>query len=171
MIDWSALVANSTPKTPENTDLAPLFPQKVGTNRGGVGTDFYSQVIETELFLNSVPTVPAVPTVLEEARVSEQEKSNPLSFSKPAGGEVKEQFAPHKTTFETSCKTCAHMYRPGLSDGHCGGRDDLPYAYSPGHPLRKLPPDGGASCQTWALHPAWEGAELCPAPHARRGQG
>ena len=48
-----------------------------------------------------------------------------------------------------SCRTCRHLKRPGLSDGHCGGRDDLPAAYGPGHPLRRLPDDGGASCTTW----------------------
>lgn len=52
-----------------------------------------------------------------------------------------------------SCKTCRHLHRPGLSDGHCGGRDDLPPAYTPGHPLRQLPEDGGASCAAWRLHP------------------
>jgi hypothetical protein len=50
-----------------------------------------------------------------------------------------------------SCKTCRHLRRPGLSDGHCGGRDDLPHAYTAGHPLRRLPDDGGASCTTWEL--------------------
>ena len=48
-----------------------------------------------------------------------------------------------------SCRTCRHLKRPGLSDGHCGGRDDLPSAYTAGHPLRRLPDDGGASCTTW----------------------
>ena len=48
-----------------------------------------------------------------------------------------------------SCRTCRHLKRPGLSDGHCGGRDDLPPAYTAGHPLRRLPDDGGANCTTW----------------------
>jgi len=48
-----------------------------------------------------------------------------------------------------SCRTCRHLKRPGLSDGHCGGRDDLPAAYGPGHPLRRLPDDGGAGCTAW----------------------
>lgn len=48
-----------------------------------------------------------------------------------------------------SCRTCRHLHRPGLSDGHCGGRDDLPPAYTAGHPLRRLPDDGGASCAAW----------------------
>lgn len=50
-----------------------------------------------------------------------------------------------------SCRTCQHLLRPGLSDGHCGGRDDLPPAYTAGHPLRLLPDDGGANCTTWEL--------------------
>lgn len=48
-----------------------------------------------------------------------------------------------------SCRTCQHLHRPGLSDGHCGGRDDLPPAYTAGHPLRRLPDDEGASCAAW----------------------
>ncbi|MBS0354451.1 MAG: hypothetical protein JSR83_11190 [Proteobacteria bacterium] len=49
----------------------------------------------------------------------------------------------------SSCRTCHHLRRPGLSAGYCGGRDDLPPAYTAGHPLRRLPDDGGASCTTW----------------------
>lgn len=49
----------------------------------------------------------------------------------------------------TSCRTCRHLKRPGLSAGYCGGRDDLPSAYTAGHPLRRLPDDDGASCTTW----------------------
>ena len=48
-----------------------------------------------------------------------------------------------------SCCTCQHLHRPGLSEGHCGGRDDLPPAYTAGHTLRRLPDDGGASCAAW----------------------
>ena len=47
------------------------------------------------------------------------------------------------------CRTCRHLKRPGLSAGYCGGRSDLPPAYGPGHPLRRLPDDGGANCTTW----------------------
>ena len=54
-------------------------------------------------------------------------------------------------TSATSCRTCRHLKRPGLSDGHCGGRDDLPPAYTTGHPLRRLPDDGGANCTAWEL--------------------
>ena len=44
------------------------------------------------------------------------------------------------------CYGCQHFSQPGLSDGYCGGREDLPHAYGPGHPLRGLPVDGGATC-------------------------
>lgn len=50
-----------------------------------------------------------------------------------------------------SCKTCRHLKRPGLSAGYCDGRSDLPPAYGPGHQLRRLPADGGATCTTWEL--------------------
>lgn len=47
---------------------------------------------------------------------------------------------------EQDCRDCAHFRQPGKSDGYCGGREDLPFAYGPGHPLRLLPKDGGVSC-------------------------
>ena len=51
---------------------------------------------------------------------------------------------------ERSCRGCRHFRRPGLSGGYCGGdRLDLPPAYGPGHPLRRFPGDGGASCLIW----------------------
>jgi hypothetical protein len=52
-----------------------------------------------------------------------------------------------------SCRTCADVRRPGLAM-HCGGdRPDLPHAYTPSHPLRRLPADRGASCAVWAVPP------------------
>lgn len=45
-----------------------------------------------------------------------------------------------------SCRTCRHLKRPGLSAGYCSERDDLLPAYGPGHPLRRLPDDRGATC-------------------------
>ena len=56
---------------------------------------------------------------------------------------------PPRNAPAASCRTCRHRKRPGLSAGYCGGRSDLPPAYGPGHPLRRLPDDGGASCTTW----------------------
>lgn len=50
-----------------------------------------------------------------------------------------------------SCRSCHHFARPGKSDGYCGERDDLPRAYDINHPLRKLPEDGGASCNQWRV--------------------
>ncbi|MCA3180055.1 MAG: hypothetical protein O9345_16550 [Burkholderiaceae bacterium] len=41
------------------------------------------------------------------------------------------------------CHRCVHFARPGLSDGYCTRRDDLPAAYGL---MRHLPPDGGALC-------------------------
>jgi hypothetical protein len=49
------------------------------------------------------------------------------------------------------CRTCEHLKKPGLSDGYCSGRDDLPVAYGDRHPLRECPEDGGASCTAWKL--------------------
>lgn len=47
---------------------------------------------------------------------------------------------------------CAHARRPELPVGHCAGnRPDLAPAYTPAHPLRRLPADGGVSCPAWNL--------------------
>ena len=155
MIDWSALVADSAPNLPNDEAKPPCSDptnrnkphksEKVGTPEtlSGIGFDGFCS------------DVPIVPKVFERSRVEEHENNNPSSFIKPVEGGVERQSAPHKTTCKTSCKTCAHLYRPGLSDGHCGGRDDLPFAYTSGHPLRQLPPDGGASCAAWRIHPSF----------------
>lgn len=45
------------------------------------------------------------------------------------------------------CRRCLHFRRPGLSDGYCTGRDDLPRVYGF---MRKLPSDGGAQCADFA---------------------
>lgn len=42
-----------------------------------------------------------------------------------------------------SCRRCRRFGRPGLSDGYCTGRDDLPSAYGF---MRALPDDKGATC-------------------------
>lgn len=153
VIDWAALVADSALNTPKNeakgpcsdpTDRnKPIFSDNVGTAETLANTGFQGVCSD----------VPSVPQDFEWSRVSEDEKHNPSSFSEPVGGGAQGQSAPHKTTLKPSCRTCAHFRRPGLSDGYCCERDDLPPAYTPGHPLRKLPDDGGASCSAWRLHP------------------
>lgn len=60
----------------------------------------------------------------------------------------------------SACQSCEYLRRPGKSDGYCGsGRADLEHAYGPNHPLRKLPSDKGASCQTFEPRKAFEGGE------------
>lgn len=53
------------------------------------------------------------------------------------------------------CINCDHRTHPGKSDGYCGsGRPDLAFAYTSGHPLRRLPADKGVSCTFFrGLHP------------------
>ena len=156
-IDWASLVASSSPKTAENPCFDGLFRQKVGTESGGVGTESHSQAIEKKHVFNSVPTVPTVPTDFEEHREKEEEKPTQSSFIKPAVGGRGEALAPKKNEAQNDekpgCFSCDFIKRPGLSNGLCGGgRDDLPPAFTEGHPLRLLPGDGGASCPVWRLH-------------------
>lgn len=48
---------------------------------------------------------------------------------------------------DKTCVDCCHRRQPGLSAGYCAtGRADLLPAYGTHHPLRRLPEDGGASC-------------------------
>lgn len=153
MIDWSALVADSALNLPKNEAKAPcsdptcrnkpLNPENVGTPETLAPSGF-------QWFRTDIPTVPAS---FERPRVEENEKHNQTSFEEPVGDGVEEQPAPHKEACESSCKACAHLCRPGLSDGLCGGgRDDLPPAFTKEHPLRRLPADGGKNCPAWGLH-------------------
>jgi len=56
------------------------------------------------------------------------------------------------------CENCAHLHlvggnrgQPTTASPYCGGpRDDLSPAYTPGHPLRHLPRDGGTTCTFWS---------------------
>ena len=49
-----------------------------------------------------------------------------------------------------ACTTCKHRATVGIRAVYCGGgRDDLSKAYGINHPLRKLPRDGGATCEKW----------------------
>lgn len=165
MIDWAAMVADSALNLPKDEAKGPCSdstgrnkpekPEKVGTaeTRAPLG------------FSGSVPTVPTVPTSFERSRVREDEKHNPSSFKRPAGGGLGEALAPQKNDAgevdKPGCSSCEFIKRPGLSDGLCGGgRDDLPPAFTTGHPLRLLPSDGGASCPRWALH--WSFSRVLP---------
>lgn len=153
IVDWSALFDQIDAPEPSNPLESGSVPPVSGNISEAVGTFSDSHPIVSNEFFSSVPTVPTVPPLFEEHRTEALEKSIPCEFIKPAGGGFEGQSAPHKTPVESSCRTCAHRRSPGLSDGHCGGRDDLPPAYTPGHPLRRLPDDGGASCPAWRLHP------------------
>jgi hypothetical protein len=106
-------------KTSTNAPKLTLFPLSVGTHQAvGTFSGHYDYVYK-DIF-KDVPTVPSVPTILKGTRVSEDEKQNPSSFLNRLGV-VLRQSAPHKTTLEPSCRTCARLRRPGLSDGYCVG--------------------------------------------------
>ena len=156
MIDWSALVADSAPNLPENEANSPCSytPRR---NKPAFSEIVGTAVTRAPSGLEGLCSdVPSVPHVFERGRVDEHKKRNPSSFIEPAGGGFEGQSAPHKTPVEPACRTCAHRHRPGLSDGYCGSRSDLPPAYTSGHPLHQLPDDGGANCSDWTLHPGFD---------------
>jgi hypothetical protein len=45
------------------------------------------------------------------------------------------------------CRRCRHFRQPGLSDGYCTGRDDLPHVYGFMH---EMAGDCGARCEAFA---------------------
>lgn len=158
MVDWAEIVRVSVPDLPKN-EAKQACSDHAGRNKGGVvGTKSRQQTIDlkrnTEL-CSDVPTVPTVPTIFECSRVEGNEKCNPMSFNSPDGDDAEGLSAPAKAPHQQTCRSCTHLARPGLSDGLCGGRSDLPPAFGPGHPLRQLPADHGADCPTWALHECW----------------
>lgn len=161
VIDWAALVGDSAEKLPNN-EAKMTCSESSGRNIGlVVGTEINPQTTDKYEFLSSCSDVPTVPSDFERERVEESENSNPMASYVPAGGGAQGQSAPHKTPIEPACQTCTHRRRPGLSDGYCGERADLPPAYTSGHPLNQLPADGGASCTAWVLHP---GFDTCASP-------
>jgi hypothetical protein len=129
--------------------------QNSGNTAQGVGTESLPQDTDLKENLYFCSHIPTVPLVLEEEREERHENSSHTSFIEPDGGGLPGESAPAKAPHEHTCRNCEHFAQPGLSDGLCGGRPDLPPAFGPGHPLRQLPADHGADCQAWALHPFW----------------
>jgi hypothetical protein len=111
----------------------------------GAGTLKNQNNPETEGFLGSLGTPPAPFQKIEGAKAANDPTQKP-PLARPAAINAQpvrqRQPAP-------SCRTCNHARRPGGLTTLCGGRDDLPHAYTAGHPLRRLPDDGGASCAVW----------------------
>lgn len=50
------------------------------------------------------------------------------------------------------CVMCGAFRQPKGTDGFCGAVEtNLPPAFSTGHPLKRLPVDGGVSCVYWRV--------------------
>ena len=159
--DWGALMDQIMPNQPQKAGKDGLFQEKPGTNPGPPGTDFTNQATDKQQKIISVPGGPTVPSTFEKVRPKHCANAVQSSFSKPVGEGAGDACAAEKIGFIPSCSCCAHRMRPGLSDGLCGGdREDLPYAFTPGHPLRRLPLDGGADCPKWVLH--WSYPRVLP---------
>lgn len=121
----------------------------------GAGTLKNQNNPDTDGFLGSLGTPPAPFQKIEGATAANDPgQTRPLAHAAealPKHLDTRQSAQESALKPAASCRTCLHLKRPGLSDGHCGGRDDLPPAYTAGHPLRRLPDDGGASCTTWEL--------------------
>lgn len=153
MIDWLEIVDSALKSASSRAEAGNMI--------DGPGTKNNTQDIDSKRNAYSCSRVPGVPETLEEEREDKHEKYNPSSFSTPVGGGVSDAFAPHEEAIKHACLTCDHFRRPGLSDGFCGGgREDLPPAYTPGHPLRRLPDDEGANCPNWVQH--WSFPRVLP---------
>jgi hypothetical protein len=155
MINWSELVPSSLSEV-GGFGVKQLGSDPKGRNQSPqVGTGFDKQANDLKGKSVAGSDVPTVPADFERRRGETRGNNNQTSLTESAGCGVESSFAPHKEAVKSSCKTCAHLYRPGLSDGLCGGRDDLPPAYGPGHPLRQRPADSGVNCHAWELHPGF----------------
>lgn len=134
---------------------------KKSTN-AGAGTLKNQNNPEMEGFLGSLGTPPAPFQKIDGAQAANDPgqkqflahaaEAQPDHPAPRQSARQSAQESPLKTT-APSCRTCRHLKRPGLSPGYCGERGDLPPAYGPGHPLRRLPDDRGASCGTWESRP------------------
>lgn len=112
-----------------------------------------TQVIECNDVSVAVPSVPHVPVVFEETRYGHTDPNQEQAHKHPVGGGAAGESAPYQSRANGLCKTCVHLARPGKSDGYCGGRSDLPPAYGPLHPLRRLPASALFDCSTYEPGP------------------
>lgn len=159
--DWGALMDKVMSSHAQNVDAEGLFRVEPGTENDQPGTDCAPETQSWSGFHEFVPGVATVTGSCEKVRLEHRANAVPSSFSKPGGDGFGEAFAPVQVGSVPSCSCCAYLRRPGLSDGLCGGdREDLPHAYTSGHPLRRLPGDGGADCPRWALH--WSFPRVLP---------
>lgn len=146
-IDWGSVVCEALCEgSVGRSDF--VFPHSTSGNKPtSVGTSGATQGIDNAKNAEACSHFPTVPTAFEE----DLGRASYRATEMPDGGDCEEASAPGERRLERRCRTCAHCRRPGLSDGYCGGvRPDLPPAYGPGHPLRRLPTDRGADCDAWA---------------------
>lgn len=152
-VDWSVIVDEALELHADRPRRPEVFPQEVGTLSRGVGTKNEPYPFDPKGIDVACSHVPTIPTNFEEPRLGQTENNNTSSFIEPAGGGVERSSAPLQSEVEQACRTCSHLRRPGLSEGYCSARDDLPLAYGPGHPLRRCPDDRGACCPVFDRGP------------------
>lgn len=89
-------------------------------------------------------------SVTDDRNLAFEGESYTLSFWLPHLRKHKPEVIEALSPSVKCCQDCIHFSSPGLSDGYCGQRQDLPPAYGINHPLRKLPADGGAGCHEYS---------------------
>lgn len=66
-------------------------------------------------------------------------------------GFLSAEVIPEREPEPTTCTSCTHSRKPGGVTRYCLARTELPPAYGDGHPLRQLPDDMGAACNTYEM--------------------
>lgn len=144
--EWTVLVDQVLTAS----DLFPVAGPGVPSALPVTGNTQGSELMEV---LRSVPSVPDVPVVFEEVWYGHTEPNQEQAHKHPVEGGAAGESAPYQSRANGLCKTCVHLARPGKSEGYCGGRSDLPPAYGPLHPLRRLPASALFDCSTYKPGP------------------
>lgn len=162
--DWSVLVAAALSGSAEIDLEEPCSPASSGNTASGWGTENTHQAADLKEIAKPCSHVPTVPGFFERPSPHACDTGTRDATNVPGGGGDEANRAPGKEGFEPSCKTCAHLRRPGLSDGYCTQYVGQPRAYSDGHPLWQCAPHEGRACGSWLLHEALQGWDFTGPP-------
>lgn len=164
--NWSVLVAAALSGSAEIDLEEPCSPATSGNTASAWGTENIHQATDLKEIAEQCSHVPTVPQFFEGHSLPPCDTGTSHATDAPGGGGVEDTCAPRGDGFERSCKTCAHLRKPGLADGYCTQDLGQLKAYSDGHPLWRCTPNGGRTCPGWALHPTLQGWDFTGPPWA-----